>query len=564
MRCCFLLLLLFASIGLALAQQAPSRLPAPPDSLRAALRAAPAGAERVQALLRVARAFSTGGDAPDSVGALGYGRAAIALSRQLGDSLLVGQVYDQQANYYLGRAQIGTAGTCLRRATPLLRTAMPAVRARLEYHLAWLSEEQAQPKLAQQHYRQAINLYRAAHKPAQEAESVLFLGRMLQNGGQLDSALVYIFRALAIYQQVRDTASIAVTMTNVSSILNERNDLAGANYYLKQAYRLGKQIGDITSLIPCLNGLAINASYVDSMALYYRYMGQSMALSRQQHLALSSNQCDYLGHFFEASHPDSAIYYCLKAIQLGEREHEPIRMQGQAMINLAFIYQRLGQAVPAATWARKALALKQPYPTENYTAAALTLLAKQARAHHDYRLAYDLLAQGAKLRLAVEARRHTALAERVRARYEVGQAEQQVRFLTQDRELARLRRQQEWAGGLGLLTLVLGTGGWSLNRYRRRQRGRETAIRTRLAADLHDDVGSLLTQISLESSWLRSGSRSPEQLAPHLDHLAAASRRAAALGCGVGHRRPQRRYRPRARTHARPRPRSTVDCQPGS
>jgi signal transduction histidine kinase len=55
----------------------------------------------------------------------------------------------------------------------------------------------------------------------------------------------------------------------------------------------------------------------------------------------------------------------------------------------------------------------------------------------------------------------------------------------------------------------------------------EHALCQRIATDLHDDGGNLLTQISMHSSLLRETPHSPVQTAARLDALAAASRQAA-------------------------------------
>jgi signal transduction histidine kinase len=93
------------------------------------------------------------------------------------------------------------------------------------------------------------------------------------------------------------------------------------------------------------------------------------------------------------------------------------------------------------------------------------------------------------------------------------------------------RRPGAWAALTGLLVAVAvgGVYGWQQRRARQREQywQAEYALRQRLAADLHDDVGNLLTQISLHSSLLRETPHSPAQTVARLDAMAVAARQAA-------------------------------------
>ena len=93
------------------------------------------------------------------------------------------------------------------------------------------------------------------------------------------------------------------------------------------------------------------------------------------------------------------------------------------------------------------------------------------------------------------------------------------------------RRPGVWAALTGLLvaTAVGGVYWWQRRRGQRREQHwqAEHALRQRIAADLHDDVGNLLTQISMHSDLLRETPHSPAQTRARLDTLAIASRQAA-------------------------------------
>jgi len=119
---------------------------------------------------------------------------------------------------------------------------------------------------------------------------------------------------------------------------------------------------------------------------------------------------------------------------------------------------------------------------------------------------------------------------------EAAQKRQQIRLQllqeraylqTQQQELTRLRYRQQLTALAGSAALLLAMSGGLLWRYRRRERRRQEAMRTRIAADLHDEVGSMLTQISMQSTLLREGHYAPAQQQAYLEQMSEASRRAA-------------------------------------
>ncbi len=84
--------------------------------------------------------------------------------------------------------------------------------------------------------------------------------------------------------------------------------------------------------------------------------------------------------------------------------------------------------------------------------------------------------------------------------------------------------QQPWVWGLGALTLLGLVVAWQQQRTARLLR--EYALRARIAADLHDDVGSLLSQIALQTDLLHEGFMPADQQATQLAEVADSSRMA--------------------------------------
>jgi ligand-binding sensor domain-containing protein/two-component sensor histidine kinase len=80
-----------------------------------------------------------------------------------------------------------------------------------------------------------------------------------------------------------------------------------------------------------------------------------------------------------------------------------------------------------------------------------------------------------------------------------------------------------------LLATLAGTGAiWLAWRQRLRQVRQVEQVRTRLAADLHDEVGAWLTRVSMHAELARTGQYAPERQQQQLARITEASRQAIA------------------------------------
>lgn len=102
-------------------------------------------------------------------------------------------------------------------------------------------------------------------------------------------------------------------------------------------------------------------------------------------------------------------------------------------------------------------------------------------------------------------RRYTAETARLQNSFEVKEKDKEIQLLSKEKELQAQRLQQQRLlviGGAVLTVLVL-AGAWLLyNRNKMRQRMKELELRNRIAADLHDEVGSSLSSIHMLSQMI--------------------------------------------------------------
>ena len=509
-------------------------LPALPDSLRAAAAGARTPAARLALYLRATTAFA---DAIDSAGTVAYAQAAYNLARQQGDSVRMGRTLSLRGFLLLQIGAPTAADALLRRAEGLLATAPARWQADNYAYLAWLLGDTDRPRPALAYLRRAYAAYGRLRDVAAQAElsgtaSVVYLYQ-----GRPDSAAFVLLRAARQQHRLGLAADEASTLGNLATVLHQSGRLPEADRYARQALAMLQAQHNDAQLPPVYQTLGNIAWARHRPAEAVGYYRQTVRLLRRQNQEGNLTTCygSMAGAFSDLGRGDSAIYYQTLALRLCQ-QHGQTTQVATEMSALAYIYLRQHRLAEAEHWAKASLAAQGTKLLQNTRAVAV--LGNVAKDRGDFREALRWEKEVRRLEAANYQRQSQEEVQKARAEFETDRAEQQVALLTartrsqaQEKELLRLRARQQMAGA-GLLTLVgLGLGGWLFWRYRRRatqrQRAHDAKLRSQLAADLHDDVGALLTQISLQSDLLREAPAPPEATLARLHRLSDTSRRAA-------------------------------------
>ena len=393
-----------------------------------------------------------------------------------------------------------------------------------DYHIDLAEYRPALPLLAESR-REFTRL----HDKGGQMRCLGRLARIADQQGRLAEALGYCLRAMAIGSTGDERRFHTSLKIHAASIYTRLGEYAQAHTYLREALAVARHY-DYPDRINLIMGELGELSRAQGQwAEARRYYGLSIAVSRRIKVTdqatvrtMKFNLADVtarLGDYVQAQGLG------LDVLREAEAGHQTLLVpQVQALLARTALH--LGRPDSAIWYAGRSLrASQQARYQEGMQAAYAVLAAAHARRGEwaaAYRAQQQLTAYTDSLTGAEVTRRTATL----QLNHERSQNQARLQLLTQQQELDRLRQQRQAAGLLALLLLAALGSGAGLWAYRQRQRRRETALRMTLAADLHDDVGTLLSQISLQSGLLQEGLADAASQRRQLSQISDASRTA--------------------------------------
>ncbi len=423
-------------------------------------------------------------------------RQALRLAQHLRYDQGALSAYINLSYLYRGRNQYDSALYCAKRAITLadkLRNKEDMLRilyniTRIHIYLGNYSQAYALNA-------KGLELAQVLHNKKFEIFHIIQYGLVETELGEYEQARRYFDRALALAQKNKDYLSLAQAYGGLGDLNRRQARWNLAGYYYTKASAIYHRIYGVNGLLDNEINLAemidCQGNHQVAMVMARKLFRWAVALNITGELART--QLLLARTFLATGHPDSARFYGASCFTIARREglrpewHEAAQLLARANAQLknwgvAYRYQLTA------------------------TALADTLTGEATR-----RRIAGLQGEAAQKRQQIQ----------------LQLLQQRAYLQTQQQELTRLRHRQQLLMLAGLATLLLAMSGGLLWRYRHREHHRQEAMRTRIAADLHDEVGSMLTQISMQSTLLREGHYAPAQQQAYLEQMSEASRRAA-------------------------------------
>ena len=278
--------------------------------------------------------------------------------------------------------------------------------------------------------------------------------------GKNEVALKYFRQSLEIKTKEKNYRGLAVTNNRIGSLLAEQKEYQRALSYLQKADSYAQQV----------NYEAIMVDIAINLSLVYRALNKPKedlaALKKGEESAKKLNLTHHLG----------AIYG-----------------------NLGQYYQSQKQYEKAETYLKDALSIFKEIGSLEYQGYIYQALREMFVEKGDYKQAYENQQVAQKLSDSLFSQQQKSRMDELSMKFETERKEQQIKLLQKESEL-QSQQNRLWliGGGLALL-LALVSIVFVINRAKYRRLRESLQLRNKIAADLHDEIGSTLSSISLLS-----------------------------------------------------------------
>lgn len=376
-------------------------------------------------------------------------------------------------------------------------------------------------------YREAIGLANEHGLRKIEAQAYNNIGLIHWNNSSLDSAIDYYFRSAEIYKTLNAPRGMGNSYNNVGLIYYDQRLFDRSLEFFREALVLYKQLNEPTLIGSALNNIGMSLTEVDQQDSAVWYYEQAI-LNREEvkdWYGLSKTLTNLGMLYRDLGRHDEVEPTLLEAIR---HKHEVDDKYGLSSthLNLAIYYHEdLKDYAKALASNTTALEIAEANDftrilDELYRHRASVLMALDKPT-----LAYEFLMKATQLADSLGQAENTEKRLELETRYATAQKQHKIELLTKNREILDLANAKQRNQNIALIVLIvlLLLGGsflylWLRNRQRhalqeeqikQQELGLQAVIQTqeverkRIARELHDGVGQLLSGLKLTWGQLK-------------------------------------------------------------
>ena len=371
------------------------------------------------------------------------------------------------------------------------------------------------------------------------------LGNISHVSGDYDKAVAYYVESLELKRAAGDKRGMAASYFNIGAIKSDMGQHDAAANDFKKCIKLAKEIAYTKLEIRGLSRIAYGFQEQGDLEQSINYNTQALKLSRSVNsvYGLMSNHYNLAENYRLSDDIPKAFEYYQLALK-ASKEQRHVGYEGAILTGIAQAYARQNeiQTTDSGTEnqpinftdeeiGRLLLQSKEMAEASNNfenKLEAYTALAAYYDNNNDHQKQASALSNILILKDSVFSKEKTDAIISWESKYHAAEKEREIAQLEADKEIADLRQSRNRNFYIASL-ILLGLLAWFLYYYflqketQKASKKREL-FRSKLSSDLHDDVGSILTGVAMQSELLMMNASAENQAV--YEKLALMSREA--------------------------------------
>lgn len=412
--------------------------------------------------------------------------------------------------------------------------------------LVYLLHDIGKPDSAEYYIGQVKNLYEQADEAEKnEVGSNYYTVAALyyKRTGDYQKAIPFFEKAIELFIKMKDRQSTAGQMLNLGNTYLAFGKYEKATEQHLKSLRIFEEIRNDRGISFCYQSLSNSFTQLKryDQALTYANKSIQIKTALNDRKGIGSAQSNLGDIYLGLGNYDKSIFHFTNSLQIA-REVKSLPDELGNYLNIAKVYKAKNEFKPAVDYFNQGkLLAKQLKDSSSLAVIETELIVLQSKAdatvaaENKLKSNIDLLEERGDLNrqasgfksmvdfyvankefdkaLEYNNKYHQVIdsianndlqlqIKKMEELYNIEKKEKEITILKKDQQLNRARLQKQKVfqyGAVLLFGLVLLSGFLLFNRYTMRQRMKELELRNRIAADLHDEVGSSLSSIHMLS-----------------------------------------------------------------
>jgi signal transduction histidine kinase/Tfp pilus assembly protein PilF len=370
-----------------------------------------------------------------------------------------------------------------------------------------VSRNKGENEMALRYYFVTVKLAEFTGSKSMYARANHNMARIYENLGDYSKAMQCLFVSLKVKESIHDKQGMANTLSHLGNIYHIQKDDRALQIYLI-ALNLERETKNYAGECIILNNLGVYYKDKGAYSVALKYFNRSLAInSKANYLPDVGRSYVNIGEICSLTNQDhEALTYYNKALD--------IFMKLDDMEAISYVYNCLGKMLMKQ---KSNLKAREYLEKARYFAYSSDVLKRKRDAHESLSKVYELLDQPQQslenYKLFIQLRdsiynvetSKNIIRSELDFEYSKKEAINKVELEKKEIELTSniQRKQIQLLIAISLLTILLFSAILIIQRVRHKERMKLISLRNKIANDLHDEVGSALSSITMFTNIAR-------------------------------------------------------------